>query len=120
MSKATSRFTGSRRRLQRELLLERVEDRSLLASDWQNPGNRLDVDDSGLVTPLDALVVINALGRNGSGLLPAPGSEVAPPPYLDVTGNGFLEPLDALAIINYLNLTPPEGFEFQRFHVDVA
>lgn len=61
-----------KRNVSRGLSLELLEDRALLASDWQNPINRLDVDDSGLVTPLDALVVINALLRDGSHKLAAP------------------------------------------------
>ena len=44
-----------------QLLFENLERRLLLAADWQNAFNRLDVSDNGLVTPLDALVIINEL-----------------------------------------------------------
>ena len=52
------------KRIQRAF--ERLERRELCAADWQNAVNRLDVNMSGLVEPLDALVVINDLNLNGS------------------------------------------------------
>src|SRR5687767_14564368 len=99
MTKRKTRLRVNRLGLSRKMFVEQLEDRSLLASDWQNPANQLDVDASGLVTTIDALVVINALGRDGSGVLGSPGTGAAPPPYLDVNGNGSVEPLDALAVI---------------------
>lgn len=39
---------------------------------WQNHANPLDADASGTISPLDALVVINALNRNGGGAFSAP------------------------------------------------
>lgn len=69
---------------------------------WQNPALRQDVDNDGVVAPLDALRIINRLNADEGGPLPAPGED-APPPYLDVDGDGFLAPLDALQVINYLN-----------------
>ncbi len=70
---------------------------------WRNPINPLDVDDNGLVQPLDALVVINALNAGGGGPLPPPNGNAAPPPYYDTTGDNLLTPLDALLVINHLN-----------------
>lgn len=69
------------------------------ASPWQNPNNALDVNDSGFVSGLDALLIINALNAGQGG----PLTGFTPPPYLDVTGDGNLTPLDALTIINSLN-----------------
>ena len=43
--------------------IERLERREMCAADWQNATNRLDVNLSGLVEPLDALIVINSLNR---------------------------------------------------------
>ncbi len=70
--KRSSTASGNRR-----LLFENLEQRVLLAADWQNSLNQLDVSDNGVVTPLDALTVINELnlrrisdGRSkGSGLV---------------------------------------------------
>ena len=65
-----------------------------------------DVNDSGAVTPLDALNVVNAISRNGgsidldSNVLPA-----GLPPFPDVNGNGIVDIRDALDVINYLART---------------
>jgi RHS repeat-associated protein len=68
---------------------------------WQNARNHFDVNDDNAVVPLDVLIVINKLNRDGPGGLPA----IAEPPeyYYDVSGDNFISPLDALRIINHLN-----------------
>ena len=70
---------------------------------FRNPANQYDVNDSGAVTPLDALQVINAIVRNGSNIflddVPLPEGL---PAYPDVTGDGQVTPLDALSVINEL------------------
>jgi hypothetical protein len=73
---------------------------------WHNPRNPLDVDDDGSVIPRDALLVINELNRNGSGALPTPSAEHAPPPYYDVNADNRITPMDALLVINYLQDAP--------------
>lgn len=82
---------------------------------WHNIVNRLDVDNSGEVVPLDALLVINELNNpfySISNQLPAPVSpSLPPPPYLDVSASGSIEPLDALLVINFLNGVDGEGEE---------
>jgi hypothetical protein len=67
---------------------------------WQNTANPLDVDNSGIVTPLDALAVINYIDLNQASILPLTFSGVD---YLDVNGDDVVSPLDALAVINYIN-----------------
>lgn len=69
---------------------------------WNNPRNPLDVNDSGLVTALDALLVINALNTRFV-LPPTLPDPFDPVQYLDVDANGFVTPLDALLVINELN-----------------
>jgi len=69
---------------------------------WQNKHWALDVNDDGLVTALDALIVINHMNRHGIGSAdtpPPPGS----PTFVDVNGDRFITPLDVLIIINFLN-----------------
>jgi hypothetical protein len=88
------------------LRLETLEARRCLASDCQNPLNPLDVDDSGLVTPLEVLRIVNNLNGKGSRVLPPPTAACAPPPYLDVDGNGGVSSLDALLVVNALNDNP--------------
>ncbi len=68
---------------------------------WQNLRDPLDVDDDGVIVPLDALLVINDLNENGARELIGPSTG---PPYLDVNGDGFVTPIDSLLVINYLNL----------------
>lgn len=95
--------------------LEVLEARQMLAADWQNPINHLDVDGRDgpdPVTPLDALIVINELSARrhsdaATGILPDLEPGMQPPPYLDVNGNGFLSPLDALMVINGLPRSLP-------------
>lgn len=71
---------------------------------WQNPRNPLDVNDDGVVTPLDVLLLINDLNARGTRPLPIPPSPPSlAPPYLDVNGDNVIGPLDALIVINYLN-----------------
>ncbi len=70
-------------------------------SNWQNSRNRYDVNDNNLVSPVDALLVINALNNGGGRILT--GSGVPTFPYIDVTGDGVLSPVDALQVINFLN-----------------
>ena len=83
-------------------MLERLEPRDLMASDWQNPLVVRDVDNSALVTPLDALILINDLNQHGSRGLPIQRQD-ANEPYLDVSGDQSLSPLDALLVINAIN-----------------
>lgn len=82
------------------LAFERLEPRRMLAG-WQNPGIRFDVNDSGDVQPLDALVVINDIGRHGSRELPSTNDARAP--YVDVNADGWVTPLDALLVLNALH-----------------
>jgi hypothetical protein len=78
-----------------------VELAATAVSSWQNPRNRYDVDDNGMVAGLDVLLIINRLLPPGQ-IGPLPAVPVVPP-YIDVSGNGSLEPLDALQVINFLN-----------------
>lgn len=74
---------------------------------WQNPASHLDIDNSGFIVPLDALLVINALNKrdliDDVNRLQLPPPEGFAPPFLDPSGDGFLTPLDVLQVINFLN-----------------
>ncbi len=82
--------------------IERLEGREMCAADWQNASNRLDVNMSGMVEPLDALIVINYINEHGTGPLAAKPTAYAGP-LMDVNGDGDMGPLDALIVINSLN-----------------
>ena len=74
---------------------------------WTNPLEATDVDFSGQTTALDALQVINFLGRSQSLSveLPKPTSASGlPERYYDVNGSLTATALDALTVINFLAL----------------
>lgn len=83
---------------------------------WQNPVNRLDVNNDTLVSPVaDVLPMINELNRrrliDSSGRLPE--ERPSPELYYDVNGDGFLTAAgDILLVINFLNQSAePESAE---------
>jgi hypothetical protein len=69
-------------------------------SAWHNYNLSADVNDSGSVTPLDALMIINLLNSRGTGAL---DNTLPNYPFVDVSNSESLEPLDVLLVINYLN-----------------
>jgi hypothetical protein len=73
-------------------------------SPWQNPHNKYDVNNDGIVSGLDALQIINRLLQNQGGTLVPPAIV---PPYVDVNGDGVLSAIDALQVINFLNTPVP-------------
>jgi len=84
--------------------IERLESREMCAADWQNATNRLDVNMSGVVEPLDALIVINYINEHGTGTLESKPANYSGP-LMDVNGDGSMSPLDALIVINSFNRT---------------
>jgi hypothetical protein len=70
-------------------------------SPWQNPRLNVDVNNDNVVSPIDALIVINALSRHSTtdNLV---GSSVPTDPFVDVNGDRSLSPIDVLVVINYL------------------
>ncbi|MEO8494569.1 MAG: dockerin type I domain-containing protein, partial [Planctomycetota bacterium] len=75
--------------------------------DNANPPDPLDANNDGVVSPLDALLVINWLNNSGTSALGEPfGSQQL---FLDINDDGEVSPLDALLIINRLN-NPPNAF----------
>jgi hypothetical protein len=71
---------------------------------WQNPLTRLDVNGDTVISPLDAVLVINDLNARGPRPLPNPPvAPDVPPPFLDVDCNGGVFPADAVEVINALN-----------------
>lgn len=78
-----------------------------VASPWQNQTLNEDVDNGGTVDPLDVLILINEINRNGSRALD--GSGITSPPYYDVNGDRTIAPIDVLQVINYINRTSALG-----------
>jgi hypothetical protein len=69
---------------------------------WHNAQMPNDVNQDGLITALDVLVVVNDLNLNGARTLPNLGTAQAPA-RLDVNNDGLASPLDVLLIVNHLN-----------------
>jgi hypothetical protein len=72
---------------------------------WQNPALAADVTGDGLVTPLDALVLINYINSAPVDMAP-PSPPAEPPPFYDTDGNGYVTPSDVLLVINWINSAP--------------
>ena len=77
-----------------------------MASDWQSTPNALDVDSSGVVVPLDVLLVVNDINANGVRQLAATRPQDYVGPLCDTTGDGLLSALDVLQIVNAINQFP--------------
>jgi hypothetical protein len=68
---------------------------------WHNGG---DVNGDGLVTPLDVLILINEINRDGARtLVPRTIADPGLPLFLDSNADGDLTAADVLAVINMLN-----------------
>jgi hypothetical protein len=71
---------------------------------FHNQVSPTDVDNDGVTSPIDALIIINSLNHQGPRDLidPIP-YETERPRFYDVNGDGRITPIDALIIINRLN-----------------
>src|SRR6187397_151219 len=95
--KICAKIRWDRRR--RRLLLEELESRLVLASNWQNPFVARDVSGDGIVVAQDALIIINELNQHtvslANGALPS-RSLHPQAPYWSTDGDEFVAPLDVL------------------------
>ena len=101
--------------VRRLLRAEPLEDRVLLAADlgmdlnhWHNYVRATDVNQDGVTSPVDALVVINELNMGGPRNLAlidsgSPEGETAGRHFLDTNGDNHLTAADALGVIDALN-----------------
>ncbi|MDA1054729.1 MAG: dockerin type I domain-containing protein [Planctomycetota bacterium] len=71
-----------------------------LIAQWHNLAMPLDVTGDNLISPLDVLVIINALNNGGARPLRPPRTGDF---SYDTNGDGTLSPIDALLVINFLN-----------------
>lgn len=90
-----------RRNRNRARLFETLEPRMMLNADWHNRSSPLDVNNDWLLTPMDALLVINRLNSDGAEVLPVRSNTLDF--YYDVNGDKLSSPMDVLLIINQLN-----------------
>jgi uncharacterized repeat protein (TIGR01451 family) len=70
----------------------------------QNASDPRDVNNDGIVSPIDALLTINALNeRTGIAGQATSTRNATSNLFLDVSGDGMLSPIDTLLVINWLN-----------------
>jgi hypothetical protein len=80
------------------------------ASPWHNVSRPNDVNNDQVVTPLDALLIINDINTYSPRVLATSGSGgFVPPPFIDVNNDGLVSPIDALLVINHLNSSAANG-----------
>ena len=88
-----------------------------------NLTNPFDVNDDGIVSPIDVLILINSINQSGCRLLSnasgigtsgegASGEVGSRRFYMDVDGDNFLSPLDVLLVINELNKMESRGSNY--------
>lgn len=87
------------------LSIEPLERRQLLAG-WHNELLAADVNGDALVTPLDALLVLNHLGRAQTSSVPVPVVSGEVDRFFDVDGDAMVTPSDALCVLNHLRQHP--------------
>jgi hypothetical protein len=85
---------------------------------WQNGSQPADVNNDGVVTPLDVNLTIIALNANGPRSLSAYTGET--PNFIDVNGDDAISPLDALLIIQHLNSHRDTSGELMQFRVEAT
>ncbi|WP_342190377.1 Ig-like domain-containing protein [Stieleria varia] len=98
---------SNQRVAQRQSVFELLEDRRLLAADpfGTNQLQSLDVNRDGRVSALDALLIINAIGRSDVDRFAIPEENIGE--FLDVNRDGRGSALDALNIVNALGRREP-------------
>ncbi|QDV66071.1 Bifunctional hemolysin/adenylate cyclase precursor [Crateriforma conspicua] len=69
---------------------------------WTNPSNRFDVSGDNRVTPLDALLIINALQRSSTTSIDLENPPGPSDSFLDVNGDDRVTAMDVLWVLNQL------------------
>ncbi len=104
MDRATYKVTDDQGLSSRDATIEVFVLNFAATAPWRNERRQFDVNDDGVVGPLDALLIINALTVRTSRVLPRTLAESSNLyNFVDTSGSNQLEPLDALLVINELN-----------------
>ncbi len=83
--------------------IEQLENRQLLASDWQNAVNPFDVDNSGTVQALDVYLVSNDYRTRGARTFSA-RTNGSSEPLCDIDGDNQMSRQDVEALVDAINL----------------
>lgn len=89
--------------MKKRYTLEKLEERRLLVSDWQNPLSQFDVNNDGFVSPIDVLIGVNRLNRHEGDL----GQHNQGDPFYDTNGDREHSPADILWVVNEINQPTP-------------
>ena len=75
-----------------------------------------DVDGNSWVTPLDVLILISWINREGIGSLEGISPDVGNGSFsfVDVNGDDLASPIDVLIVISYINETPSPDLRLPR------
>jgi serine protease len=73
---------------------------------FHNSNLAADVNNDGVVSPIDALLIINVINSIGSTPLVSLSVGSTPSWYPDVSPDNYVAPIDALMVINYINAHP--------------
>lgn len=68
---------------------------------WHNDGNPNDVNDDGVISALDVLILINYINTRSTASLPT--VPASPPPFYDVNADDLCTAMDVLLVINHIN-----------------
>jgi hypothetical protein len=97
---------------------------TLNRSRYQNPidDRAADVNADGVISPIDALRVINLIERESGGTGEVLVSQIGTPPpdFYDVNGDGTVSPLDALIVITELGKRQASGGEGESVSGNLA
>lgn len=85
-----------------------VPSMALASGALHNNTNGLDVDNNGLVTPRDLLLVINDLQRLSNPPTVTPLASTTQY-FTDTNNSGFISPIDALLVVNHLAVPEPSS-----------
>ncbi len=113
MMGSTSKSHRSRANRLRNLRLESLEGRQLLAADLGVEHNFLiaeDVNQDFIVSPIDALLIINKMNRGNSE-----GEQNLSSAKVDVNADGILSAVDVLRVINRLNAEGEGSMPLMRY-----
>ncbi len=104
IDRATYRVTDDQRQSSNNATIEIFVLNFATPTPWRHARRQLDVNDDGVVSPLDALLVINEITARGARSLPTTvAGATGMYGFVDTSGSNSIEALDALLVINELN-----------------
>ena len=85
-----------------QLVFNHLDGKPTGQDDSQNPADRFDVNDDGVRSPIDSLLIANELSRHDDRDHLSIEEAVDEISFLDVNGDGLISPVDAILVIDNL------------------